>query len=375
MRIGVYSALASKPAGNEDNVSGHTQLAIETAARLAAVGHQVEFITTSRPPGYTFPRLLPSVIRAHEVFDARANRNYLIGSDRKRTNPSRLFRQVRDIRRIATERDLEVLHFFGFAGSTYLAAAVKGSRRTPKIFVTLPTFHGRASRGFVAAMARIDGVATATQYAVDRLSNGGTAVSLIRHGPSRSLRRDGAVGPRNRVLYWRDLSWQNGADLCLRVFEESAPRHPDLVFSLALRHCAEEVPGLNSLLAGTSNIAAYRHPYESGPQLEDLMAEALVVVLPFRSTSVDPQMVILESLEAGVPVLTTQIASNPEIIRSQSVGWLVRPGSTSALADGLETAITERAGASSPSDGTSLLPAQWTWDRYVDDTTSFYHGH
>lgn len=57
--------------------------------------------------------------------------------------------------------------------------------------------------------------------------------------------------------------------------------------------------------------------------MEDLLTLATVVVLPFRKLSINPQLVVLETLASGTPLVTTSIELNREIIRHRKTGILV----------------------------------------------------
>jgi glycosyltransferase involved in cell wall biosynthesis len=56
-------------------------------------------------------------------------------------------------------------------------------------------------------------------------------------------------------------------------------------------------------------------------------------VLCFSSTREGFSIAMLEAMAAGVPIVATRVGGNPELIDSDDVGFLVRPGSAAALAE------------------------------------------
>ena len=99
----------------------------------------------------------------------------------------------------------------------------------------------------------------------------------------------------------------------------------------AVRPIWNEVDGLDALAQTHSNVHVFRFPYEDGVTLPRLIAESLLVVMPFRSLSVNPQFAIAESVAAGVPVVTSDLDSNPEIVFDGINGALVPVGELEPL--------------------------------------------
>jgi glycosyltransferase involved in cell wall biosynthesis len=64
------------------------------------------------------------------------------------------------------------------------------------------------------------------------------------------------------------------------------------------------------------------------------LAECDVTVLPYPSSSIHhPPLVMIESMAAGTPVVTTDVGGLSEIIVDGQTGFLVPPGDVGRLAD------------------------------------------
>ena len=64
------------------------------------------------------------------------------------------------------------------------------------------------------------------------------------------------------------------------------------------------------------NLEIYEFPYKKPITLEKIISESLLVIFPFRKLSVNPQLAILETLDAGVPCLASNIESVGEYVES-----------------------------------------------------------
>ena len=81
-------------------------------------------------------------------------------------------------------------------------------------------------------------------------------------------------------------------------------------------------------------------------QLRRRLAAANVFVLP---SVVDPDggmdnlpTVIMEAMATGLPVVSTNIGGIPEMVIENETGFLVQPGDTAAMADAIQTVISDR---------------------------------
>lgn len=78
--------------------------------------------------------------------------------------------------------------------------------------------------------------------------------------------------------------------------------------------------------------------YQSQAEVRERLAEADVFVLPSFAEGVP--VVLMEAMAAGVPVVTTRIAGVAELVDHDHSGLLVPPGDTHALANAIDTLLT-----------------------------------
>jgi colanic acid/amylovoran biosynthesis glycosyltransferase len=110
-----------------------------------------------------------------------------------------------------------------------------------------------------------------------------------------------------------------------------------------------EGPLENELRAQIEGLDLQDHVALAGPQpqtrLRQRLSAANVLVLP---SVIDPHgdmdnlpTVIMEAMATGLPVVSTNIAGIPEMIIENETGFLVQPGDTAAIADGIERVIND----------------------------------
>ncbi|WPL14162.1 Putative teichuronic acid biosynthesis glycosyltransferase TuaC [Thiorhodovibrio litoralis] len=97
-----------------------------------------------------------------------------------------------------------------------------------------------------------------------------------------------------------------------------------------------------SLAEGDSRIHIERK-FKTRKEIAEVLKYSDLFVLPCRidgkNDSDGLPTVLIESLAAGVPVLTTSVASIPDLIRHGETGWLAAPGSLSSLMSCLSDAL------------------------------------
>lgn len=392
LRIGIYLSGLGTRRGYENNVSGHVQVPIRSAELLRRAGHSVELITPELQQGEVYPSLLPVDLRVHHVVAARKTITAVPEVDvpggratMRRSEPTgrvlllRALRQARQIRDLAKDRQLDLLHVFGGERSVDFASFLSAMHLGIPIVATLVSSLRQRSSIVKHGLAwrRIDRVIVPSRTLVDSARSRGAEPIVLGHGVIRDLLSETPSGTSRgsgrRVLFWREASLKNGADVCRDVFDQLAPQYRDWIFEMAVRPCSDTVPGLGHLADRHSNVVLYEFPYPAGLSIAELVTRADLILLPFRTTTITPQLAIAESLYAGIPVVTTSVDANPELIVTGENGVLVPPGDVDATTMAVQRLIEgghvlkRMAEKARP-----MFQANWNWNSFVDDVVSVY---
>jgi glycosyltransferase involved in cell wall biosynthesis len=91
----------------------------------------------------------------------------------------------------------------------------------------------------------------------------------------------------------------------------------------------------------TSNPRVHVHQglTPNSPGLRQLYAEASIFALPTRGDCYS--IASVEAMAAGLPVILSEIGGTGDIIRDGETGFMIRPGDGAALADRLDTLVSE----------------------------------
>ena len=89
--------------------------------------------------------------------------------------------------------------------------------------------------------------------------------------------------------------------------------------------------------------------------------------------SIDPQLVIAETLAAGVPIITTDQRSNPEFVLDGKTGYLVPLNDVDATTDALDRMLSDiDATAEMGRRGERDIATRWNWDNYAEELLQSY---
>ncbi|HIA71798.1 MAG TPA: glycosyltransferase [Phycisphaerales bacterium] len=381
MKIGIYVSVIAGQKGFENNVSGHIQVPLRSIEELQRAGHEVHLITNEIGEGRSLPFCLDeSSMNIHYVADARERGGVLerTGKQAGGMSFSRLRKQVREIKAICKEQQLDVLHLFGYNRTAHLAGGLRMFGLKIPVVVTMfgAVFPDRFSFLTKRLWNRIDAVVTATEFVKNKLESNGIPTKQIRHGVIRDLveeKGDCEILPKHRVLFWRDMTTKNGADIALAAFEKIAPKYPEVSFNFAVRQHWEPIEGVEEVENRIPNFTVYHFPYSDGITLPKLLLESLCVVMPIRHMSIDPQLVIAETLASGVPIITTDQRSNPEFILEGETGCLVPLGDVDATTNALDVMLADqekllRMGERAKED----ISSRWNWNAYALELLEVY---
>jgi glycosyltransferase involved in cell wall biosynthesis len=265
---------------------------------------------------------------------------------------------------------------YGAAGARGLARLLGKVRRFrpdvihgylfgPNLFAVLA---GRwcGVRAVVVAKRNVDAFETPRQAGLQRrIHRAATHVTAVSEAVADSVVAMGV--PRSRVTVI-----PNGVDAArfTAAADGEAPRDPPVVGSVGCLAARKDYGTLIDALAlldqralvcgavlvgdGPERAALERRIEARGlagrvrllgerPDVERLLPGMDVFALSSREEGIPNAL--LEAMAAGRPVVATAVGGTPEVVRDGETGWLVPPGSPSALADALEQALRDPAEA------------------------------
>ena len=381
VRIGNYISVVAGELGFEQNVSGHIQVPLEGMRRLKEAGHEVHLVTNEFGRDRSLPACLDQTIPVHLVSDSR-NRGGILtrASDQGRgIRLPALRRQVRQLKRLCIEQQFDLLHLHGYNRTAHLGGGLRLMGLSCPVVCTVfaGVFPERCSLLTRRLWKRVDALVTATRFVQEAYEVEGLHVKQVRHGLIRDLRSEfkgERSSSRRRVLFWRDPSVENGADIALGAYSELAPRYPGFDFDFAIRPYWDPIPGIDELAAEHENVHVYRFPYSDGVTLPELVMNSLCVLQPMRRLTINPQLVIAESLAAGVATIASDLDSTRELVQEGVTGRLVPVGNAAALTEALDALLADPGAAEAMGRAASEdMAARWNWDHYINDVMTIYN--
>ncbi len=379
MKVGLFFVKASNQPGFEKVMSAHVQLPLMTGRSLESEGQEVLYIMPRPPSGQTLPALLEPSHSVRFVSDSsrQADKLTMHHGPIAGVHPLLLVKQLLEIRKIVLEEKLDLLHIFGTEKMFVISAFLRVSGlRIPIILSTEQPLRWKTSTRIRCLSSSVNAILTSTKYVRDSIEQARLDVRVLTHGISNSEFAAPENNFRFRVLFWRDPSWENGADICAEVYEVLAGKYPDVRFTVAVRPHWESSQRLEDVARTHSNVDYFRFPYPEDVTIQSLLNESLCVLLPFRELSVHPQMSVLESLYSGVPVVTSDIASNSELISSDGAGKLIGVAEHHGFIEAVEGYISPHRieGNDAYSKRAFEAKAQWNWDAYGPEVIGIYES-
>ncbi|MEE2913021.1 MAG: glycosyltransferase family 4 protein [Planctomycetota bacterium] len=381
MKTGHFVPLIACKKGFANNVSGHVQMPLHSMRLLADAGHEIHLITNpptkDRPE---FPKMLPKNITIHYVQDGRKRTKVVdgVGGKSRGISIRRFVKQLREIKSIIKEYDIQLFHSYGYGGTATLTSMLRfAGVNVPKIV----TLYGiKDASGAKNAMFRnlwnSLTLVSPTAYVADLCAQSNLKTIRVQHGSIRNFVQELdniPVRPMRRVLFWRDPTLENGADICVEAFNTLASKHVDVTFEMAIRPHWDEIDGIDTLEAKHKNVLIHKFPYKDGVNLADLVTGSCIVVLPFRKHSIHPQLAIAESLSAGIPVITSDLCSAPELVQDGINGRVVPVNDVQATTTAIEKLLSDPTEMKRMGERASeTMKNEWSWENYVDEITEVY---
>jgi hypothetical protein len=301
--------------GFEDMSSSHIQLPLETAAQLDEAGYPHVVITTTIPSGLARPVILDKLHASTVYFVPDPNKQgaspVLKGGQVKGVYFLGMIKYLLAVRKIIVEQEVAVLHVFGTRKFALSAIFLRLFSKIELIWTTetaesFPTLPIKILLQVFYKKALFTTKYVGSSYTFLRKS------LIAVRGVSRKFEIQRA-DTLSRVLFWRDASYENGADIALSVFQKLAPRYEEVEFTFAVRPHWSAVVRENDC-SSYKNIKFIEFPYPRGTTIESLLGESICVVFPFRELSTNPQLALVETLYAGIPVICSSVQSNAEML-------------------------------------------------------------
>lgn len=142
----------------------------------------------------------------------------------------------------------------------------------------------------------------------------------------------------NYVLYFGRISPEKGLDTLIKAYQQSGLSEQLVFIGKSYDGCQEY---LETLILPTFKDRIQFLGFIDGEELSLWVARALLTVVPSRWYDNAP-MSIIESYQAGTPVLGANIGGIPELIVNNVTGKLFTPGKVEELTLSLQTLLADR---------------------------------
>ena len=283
--------------------------------------------------------------------------------------PTALISAYRALRKAYNSFQPDIVHTHTLTATVMARLAALGS--STKV---LATVHNEYQRGvMLMRMAHcVVGVSAAVSRAMVARHISRRRVRTVHNGTIGSVRR---MSPGEVVIpalaslpivAIGAVSQRKGADLLLEAFFQIADDHPEC-----------ELYFVGNLDWPAIQEQAHASPYKSRvhfegfqPQPQAYLNPSTIFVLASRR---DPfPLVLLEALEAAVPIVAAGVDGVPEALDSGAAGLLVEPDSVTALAEAFRTLIADPALRARLSDAALAQSAHFSVGKMTEGYDSIY---
>lgn len=212
----------------------------------------------------------------------------------------------------------------------------------------------------------VDRVVVHSRRGVDELVRLGLAEERIARIPHAVF--DAVDGPRanrpacNTLVFFGLLRTYKGIDLLLRALPELARRVPDVRLIIA-GDALDPVDPLRALAdrLGVADRVEWRLTFHSDPEIDSLMAEADLVVLPYRNRA-DASGVLASALGRGRPVVVSDVGNLGETVEGFGAGEVVPSEDVGALAAACVRLLTDADARERAVEGALAARKELTWE-------------
>ncbi|HJQ72645.1 MAG TPA: glycosyltransferase family 4 protein [Actinomycetota bacterium] len=352
------------------------------ASSLAARGHRVHLLTAPFRFGET-PRA--DRYRREELF-FRLSSSLFRRTPRSRWRlPLKAIEYIpgtNRLRRRIDELDPDVVHFQWLVHRPDIdlrwLRAIAAQRRTVftahDLWAMLESREGEWRRVFET----VDRVIVHSRRGVDELSRLGLAKERIARIPHAVFDSDQIPDPAppvgSTLLVFGVIRTYKGIDVLLRALPEIARRVPEarLIVAGDPQDPVEPFLALADHL-GIAGLVEWRPRFQSEGEIDTLMTEATVVVLPYRH-QVDSSGVLARALGRGRPVVATSVGNLGETVEEFGAGEVVPPEDVGALATACIRLLTDAGARERAIRGALAARRTLTWQVSAQLHEQLYAG-
>lgn len=171
-----------------------------------------------------------------------------------------------------------------------------------------------------------------------------TKISIIPYGLESEWRK--AKKKKNNekifnVLFWGDAKYERGISNYLAIIPSLVKKYPKIKFNLAIRYWDEKYYRLYSKMKKKHPILSINS--SSFKHVSEVVQKADLIILPYVSTTIYPPLTLVESLVIGIPVITTNVEANRELIEDNKNGIIVEPNNLNELLNSIEMVVDDYA--------------------------------
>ena len=281
--------------------------------------------------------------------------------------------QLMAFARWCREKEIRVLHtcelysnIFGLAGGALASVPVRiGSRRG---FVESPGLQQLQRASYAAAQR----VAANSQAAAERLRIEGVPehkILVISNGIDPAAYPERQYSPRpRRIGMIACLREEKRIDVLLSAGPRIFAEYPDAEFVIAGDGTCRPALEAQARELGIASRVTFLGHRDDVPELLSTMD---LFVLPSRSEAFPNS--IMEAMAAGLPVVASAVGGIPELVIEGQTGHLVRPGSPTALAEGVLRLLGDPETAEAfGREGRRSIERTYSYDRMVGQFESLY---
>lgn len=374
MKIAIFVTRAYYKKEHLYGVSGHVQIPLKAVCLIADTMSTVDFITT-KPQNCEYLMInVPANVKIRTVINA--TKEWPQKGIFKQKGILQFFQLVG----IINKEQYDVVHFFGGPKTGLLAAFIKIVNSKTRIFfspISQPSFDQFSITGCLLTRLhkRLDCIVSTSEYVKQKWSQliGKEKCLVTKPSTLKNLSKNVFKAENDIVLFWRNANYDNGVDIMISVVKMIASEYKMIRFVFAIRPGDEFQDALLQLPRDYNNVYVHVYPYENGVTLESLLKETLFVVAPYRKLSINPQISILETLLAGVPVVASNVESNNEVIQDGLTGLIVKNNNPDAFVTAIKILLNDREYLSMLANNTvSETSIKYNWVSFKEQLLNAY---